>query len=116
MPQPFTATAHHSAFGSTVSVSLAAGVDISLCRRTSSQKPNDDLYNEFKASFPLLAGRSSHDISGTSAGHLEQSHVSEALDVALNPRYVRSLVPLPPPPSPLLIGQAAMRQKRNMAA
>ncbi|KAL1306024.1 hypothetical protein AAFC00_004153 [Neodothiora populina] len=60
-----------------------------FAKRKSSQKPNDELYNNFKLTFPQLHGRNENNvsISPTQPGaHQLTNHVSDALDVALNPR------------------------------
>lgn len=56
---------------------------------TNSQKPNDELYNNFKASFPQLLGGNGEP--NPPSLHLPlhgATSLSDALDVAMNPRYV----------------------------
>ncbi|GAB7356340.1 hypothetical protein MBLNU459_g7131t1 [Dothideomycetes sp. NU459] len=55
--------------------------------RTSSQKPNDDLYNNFKANFSALSSRGANDVSATSGAEQQAStSLTNALDVAVNSR------------------------------
>lgn len=53
-----------------------------MCRRTS-QKPSDELYKDFKASFPQF---NPGTVTTSAATHAATS-LAEALDISVNQRY-----------------------------